>query len=72
MDIQKQEKKICIWLNKAESAEFQCNAVLAPLFAELKKQKYTIAVFRSGIDDLYDVTLDLLKSKIRRMLQSGS
>ena len=69
MDIQKQEKKICIWLNKEESAEFQCNGVLAPLFAELKKQKYTIVVFHSGIDALYDVTLDLLKSKIRRMLQ---
>lgn len=72
MDIQKQEKKICIWLNKAESAELQCNAVLAPLFAELKKQKYTIAVFRSGTDALYDATLALLKSKIRRMLQRES
>ena len=62
MEIERNEEKkiISIWLTKQESRDQALRDRLKPLYAQWKTQKYLVAVYHSGTEDLYRSTLDLL------------
>ena len=48
IDIHPEKKLVCIWLTKAESADASAQEQLRPLYDRFRKQKFLVAVFRSG------------------------
>lgn len=54
------KKLVQVWLTRTESEDATVQAHLKPMYAQWKKQKYMVAVFRSGKEDLQRSTLDLL------------
>ena len=67
IDIHPEKKLVCIWLTKAESADASAQEQLRPLYDRFRKQKFLVAVFRSGGQDLTDLTSELLQYN-RRLL----
>ena len=63
------KKLVQVWLtrNEAEDDALQCQ--LKPMYAQWKQQKYLVAVFRSGKEDLQRSTLDLLAYNKKRCAQ---
>ena len=62
MEIERDEKKriIYIWLTKAESQDEELRSRLEAMYPKWKQEKYLVAVFHSGKEDLFDCTLALL------------
>ena len=61
IDIHPEKKLVCIWLTKAESADISAQEQLRPLYDKFRKQKFLVAVFRSGNQKLTDLTSELLR-----------
>ena len=55
-----QKKQIQIWLTKQESQDESLQSRLKSMYPKWKKEKYLVAVYRSGTKDLRSSTLDLL------------
>lgn len=53
-------KIVEIWLDRSELANAQVHETLRPLYQEYGGKKYTVAVFQSGAEDLYEQTHQLL------------
>ena len=68
MEIERNEEKkiISVWLTKAESKDEALQNRLKPMYAKRKKEKYLVAVYHSGTEDLYRSTLDLLAYNKKR------
>ena len=68
MEIERNEEKkiISVWLTKAESKDEALQNRLKPMYAKWKKEKYMVAVYHSGTEDLYRSTLDLLAYNKKR------
>lgn len=49
-----------IWLTKAESNDPAVEEKLKPFYQKCKAQKYLAVVYRSGTQDLFEATRDLL------------
>ena len=49
-----------IWLSRKEQEDAEVQEKLRPLYKEYEKQHYLVATFRSGDDDLLDLTRSLL------------
>lgn len=49
-----------IWLTKKEKQNKSFQKTLKPLYAKYKEQKYTVAVYFSGDNDLTDKTTGLI------------
>lgn len=62
MEIIQDDKKklIQIWMTQQESGDESLQNRLKPMYAQWKKQKYLVAVYRSGSRDLRESVLDLL------------
>ena len=60
------KKRIQIWMTQQESQDEALQNRLKPMYAQWKKQKYMVAVFRSGKEDLQRSTLDLLAYNKKR------
>jgi len=56
------DRLVEIWLSNFEKNDESIRSVLAPVFAECKKKKYTAVVFESGNHDLFEQTKSLLIS----------
>lgn len=54
------KKRIQIWMTQRESQDEALQNRLKPMYAQWKKQKYLVAVYRSGNKDLRESVLDLL------------
>ena len=54
-----------VWLTREENEDGQLRESLKPLYQRYKAQKYLVSVFLSGKEDLYDLTLDLLRNNRR-------
>lgn len=54
------KKRIQIWMTQQESQDEALQNRLKPMYAQWKKQKYLVAVYRSGNKDLRESVLDLL------------
>ena len=60
IEVKDKEKRVNIWLTKAECQDVNLKAGLKPLFQEYKKKGYLVAVFESGTEDLEGLVRDLL------------
>ena len=54
------KKLVQVWLSRKESGDEALQSRLKPMYAQWKKQKYLVAVYRSGNKDLRESVLDLL------------
>lgn len=55
-----QAKQIQIWMTRQESQDDALQDRLKPAYAQWKREKYLVAVFRSGRGDLRESVTDLL------------
>lgn len=60
------KKLVQVWLTRQEGEDSVVQARLQPMYAQWKQQKYMVAVFRSGNEDLRESTLALLAFNKRR------
>lgn len=66
MSVKEESKTVEIWLTRAERDDPVFRESLKPLYKKYREQKYLVAVFLSGDEDLYDLTRDLLLFNRRR------
>ncbi len=59
-NVNHEKKLVTIWLTNDEKNNASLRDEMKPFFAECKSNKYMVAVFNSGTEDLYDNTLALL------------
>ena len=60
MEIRDAEKRLIIWLTRAESEDEKVKETLRPIFREYAARKYLVAVFESGQESLEALTRDLV------------
>ena len=60
------KKLVQVWLSQKESRDEALQNRLKPMYAQWKQLKYTVAVFRSGKEDLKESTLALLAYNKKR------
>ena len=60
MNVDEKKKIIDIWLTKAEKNDEKLKESLKDIYKKYSAQKYLVAVFMSGEQDLYEGTRDLL------------
>ena len=65
--IRDDEKKLVqVWLTRQEAGDEALQNRLKPMYAQWKQQKYLVAVFHSGKEELQRSTLDLLAYNKKR------
>ena len=69
INIRDDQKIIEIWLSKAERDGPSLSNTLRKLCVEYGPRKYTVAVFKSGEEDLCDLTSGLLLSNRRKLAE---
>ena len=69
MEIREQSKIVELWLTREERDDPAFRESLKPIYQEYKEQKYLVAVFLSGEEDLYQQTRDLLLYNRRRQAE---
>ena len=60
------KKLVQVWLSRKESGDEALQSQLKPMYAQWKQQKYMVAVFHSGQEDLKENTMALLAYNKRR------
>lgn len=60
MEIRDESKTVELWLTREEKDDLTFRESLKPMYQKYKEQKYLVAVFLSGEEDLYQQTRDLL------------
>ena len=71
MEIRDESKIVELWLTREEKDDLAFWESLKPIYQEYKEQKYLVAVFLSGEEDLYQQTRDLLLYNRRRQAEKG-
>lgn len=66
MTVNEDSKIVGIWLTRAETNDAALRESLKPLYKKYHDQKYKVAVYMSGEQDLYENTRDLLLYNRRR------
>ena len=69
MEIREQSKIVEPWLTREERDDPAFRESLNPIYQQYKDQKYLVAVFLSGEEDLYQQTRDLLLYNRRRLAE---
>ena len=69
MEIREQSKIVELWLTREERDDAAFRETLRPICQQYKAQKYLVAVFLSGEEDLYQQTRDLLLYNRRRLAE---
>ena len=69
MEIREQSKIVELWLTRGERDDPAFRESLKPIYQQYKDQKYLVAVFLSGDEDLYQQTRDLLLYNRRRLAE---
>ena len=60
INVHDDRKIVEIWLDRSEQADAGLHETLRPIYQEYSGKKYTVAVFHSGMEDLYEQTHQLL------------
>ena len=60
INVRDEQKLVEVWLTRAERGDGTVRERLKPLYAAYKEKKYMVAVYESGVQELYGGTLDLL------------
>ena len=68
MEIERNEDKkiISVWLTRAESQDENLQRRLKTMYPKWKQDKYLVAVYHSGTEDLFESTLALLAYNKKR------
>lgn len=66
INVNHERKLVEVWLTNAEKNDPAVHERLKPLYAKYKQQRYLVAVFESGSQNLYQSTRDLLAFNKRR------
>ena len=69
MEIREQNKIVELWLTREERDDPAFRESLKSIYQRYKDQKYLVAVFLSGEEDLYQQTRDLLLYNRRRQAE---
>ena len=69
LEIREQSKIVELWLTREERDDSAFRESLKPIYQQYKDQKYLVAVFLSGEEDLYQQTRDLLLYNRRRLAE---
>lgn len=69
MDIREQSKVVELWLTNEEKNNPAFLESLKPIYQQYSEQKYLVAVFLSGGEDLYQQTRDLLIYNRQRLAE---
>ena len=69
MEVREQSKIVELWLTREERDDPAFRESLKPIYQQYKDQKYLVAVFLSGEEDLYQQTRDLLLYNRRRLAE---
>ena len=69
MEIRDESKIVELWLTREEKDDLAFWESLKPIYQEYKEQKYLVAVFLSGEEELYQQTRDLLLYNQRRQAE---
>lgn len=62
-------KLVEVWLTNAEKRDLELRERLKPLYREYKEKDYLVAVFKSGSQDLTELTSGLLCDNCQRSVQ---
>jgi len=54
LNVRERERIVEVWLTKDESKDNRLRKKLRPIYSEYRRKKYTVAVFESGRDSLYN------------------
>lgn len=71
MNVVEDKKLVEIWLTNAEKDDPVLQEQLKGVYAKYKNTKYLVVVFKSGDDDLYECTRDLLLFNRRRSAEKA-
>ena len=69
INVDREKEMVDIWLTKAEKNDEKLKESLKEVYKKYSEQKYLVAVFMSGEQDLYENTRDLLLYNRRRMAE---
>ena len=69
MEVREQSKIVELWLTREERDDPAFRESLKPMYQKYKEQKYLVAVFLSGEEELYQQTRDLLLYNRRRQAE---
>ena len=70
IEVKDQEKRVNIWLTRAESHDQALLESLKPIYKKYKDKKYLVAVFHSGKENMMESIRDLLiynKTRLREL-----
>ena len=66
IEIMEQKKQICIWLAREESADEATQKEIMQLLEPYREKQYFFAIYRSGTQNLTEMTSALLIYNIKR------
>lgn len=66
IEITEQKKQVCIWLTREESADEDVLKKMMQLLKPYREKQYFFAIYRSGTQDLTEMTSALLIYNIKR------
>ena len=66
IEITEQKKQVCIWLTREESADEAVQKEIMQLLEPYREKQYFFAIYRSGTQDLTEMTSALLIYNIKR------
>ena len=66
IEIMEQKKQVCIWLTREESADEAVQKEMMQLLEPYREKQYFFAIYRSGTQDLTEMTSALLIYNIKR------
>ena len=66
IEITEQKKQVCIWLTREESADEDVQKKMMQLIKPYREKQYFFAIYRSGTQDLTEMTSALLIYNIKR------
>ena len=69
MEIRDESKTVELWLTREERDDLAFRESLKTMYQKYKEQKYLVAVFLSGEEELYQQTRDLLLYNRRRQAE---
>ena len=64
-----QKKQVCIWLTREESADEDVQKKMMQLLKPYREKQYFFAIYRSGTQDLTEMTSALLIYNIKRLAE---
>lgn len=69
VNVRDDRKIVEVWFSNTEKANVELQNQLKPLYSAYKARKYTVAVFCSGTEDLFENTSALLVTNRKRLAE---